>query len=264
MRRLPDRLLPYAVFGGLLILWQIGGAAGRLNPLLFPAPSKIASTLVLGIVAPGKSAYALPIHIAHSLSMLALGFLIGGILGIGTGIAAGLSSTVYRVLSPVLGFIAPIPAIAWTPVAMVWIGTGNPTILAIVALACFSEVIFNTITGVRSIPTLYLWQARSLGAGRGFIFRHVLLPAALPGILVGIRLGLAGSWRALVGAEMFGGVAWGLGFVLYDAKQFYATDTMFAALVLVVAFSLVLEQGLLKRIEYFTIERWGLARTLKI
>lgn len=264
MGRPPDRLLPYAVFGGLLILWEAGSASGRLNPLLFPAPTKIASTLFLGILAPGKTFYALPVHIAHSLLLLVLGFLIGGILGVGTGIAAGLNSAVYRSLSPILGFIAPIPAIAWTPVAMVWIGTGNPTVLAIVALACFSEVIFNTITGVRSIPTLYLWQARSLGAGRWFIFRHVLLPAALPGILVGIRLGLAGGWRALVGAEMFGGVAWGLGFVLYDAKQFYATNAMFAALFLVVVFSLALEQGVLKKIEYFTLERWGLAGTLKL
>jgi len=264
VRRPSERLLPYAVFGGLLILWQIGSTTGRLNPLLFPAPSKIAATLALGIISPSKTAYALPTHVAHSLTILALGFTIGGILGIGIGIAAGLSSLVYRILSPILGFIAPIPAIAWTPVAMVWIGTGNPTILAIVALACFSEVIFNTITGVRSIPRLYLWQARSLGAGRDFIFRRILLPAALPGILVGIRLGLAASWRALVGAEMFGGVTWGLGFVLYDAKQFYATDAMFAVLSLVVAFSLALEQGLLRKIEHFTIERWGLARTLKV
>lgn len=264
MQRTAERLLPYAVFGGFLLAWQVGSASGRLNPLLLPAPAKIATTLVLGTLAPGKTAYALPIHLAHSLSMLVLGFLIGGFFGIGTGIAAGLNSTVYRSLSPILGFVAPIPAIAWTPVAMVWIGTGNPTILAIVALACFSEVIFNTIAGVRSIPTLYLWQARSLGAGGAFIFRHVLVPAALPGILVGIRLGLAASWRALVGAEMFGGVAWGLGFVLYDAKQFYATDAMFAALFLVVVFSLVLEQVLLRRIEYFTIERWGLARMLSV
>lgn len=263
MQRPLERILPYAVFGGLLVLWQIGSDTGRLNPLLFPAPSKVVIALALGVVAPAKTGYALPVHVAHSLSLLTLGFIVGGVLGLCGGIAAGLSSLVYRSLSPILGFIAPIPAIAWTPVAMVWIGTGNPTILAIVALACFSEVIFNTITGVRSVPRLYLWQARSLGADRRFLFWHVLLPAALPSVLVGIRLGLAASWRALIGAEMFGGVAWGLGFVLYDAKQFYATDAMFAALLLVIAFSLALEQGVLRRVEYFTIERWGLARTLK-
>jgi taurine transport system permease protein len=263
VRRPLARLLPYAVFGGLLVLWQAGSETGRLNPLLFPAPSRIVTTLVLGVVAPAKAGYAFPVHLAHSLALLSLGFTLGSVAGIGTGIAAGLSTIVYRLFSPVLGFVTPIPAIAWTPVAMVWIGIGNPTILAIVALACFSEVVFNTITGVRSIPRLYLWQARSLGADRKFIFWHVLLPAGLPGILVGIRLGLAASWRALIGAEMFGGVAWGLGFLLFDAKQFYATDAMFAALLLVVAFSLVLEQGLLRRVERFTIERWGLARTLE-
>jgi taurine transport system permease protein len=262
VRRPPDRLLPYAVFGGLLLLWQIASSAGRLNPLLLPPPSKILATLATGLVAPSKTGYAFTFQLEHSLSLLGVGFALGAVIGICIGVAAGLSSVVYRIISPVLGFITPIPAIAWTPVAMVWIGVGNPTILAIVALACFSEVVFNAITGVRSIPPLYLWQAQSLGADRTFIFWRVLLPAALPSTLVGIRLGLAASWRALIGAEMFGGVSFGLGFVLYDAKQFYATDAVFAALILVVVLSLVLEQGILRRIERLTIERWGLARTL--
>ena len=104
---------------------------------------------------------------------------------------------------------------------------------------------------------------RSFGANSWFVFLRVLLPAAFPGILAGLKLGLAASWRALIGAEMFGGVSWGLGFLLYDAKQFYATDVMFGSLFLVIAFSLLLEQGVLRAVEQGTVERWGVTRMVK-
>src|SRR5579859_215088 len=117
MRRPSERFVASAVFGGLLVLWQIGSGAGWFNPLLLPAPSKILTTLVIGLFAPSKSSYAFVFQLVHSLSLLVSGFAIGAVLGIFIGVAAGVSSPVYRLVSPILGFITPIPAIAWTPVA---------------------------------------------------------------------------------------------------------------------------------------------------
>ncbi|MGE3146030.1 MAG: ABC transporter permease, partial [Pseudorhodoplanes sp.] len=90
------------------------------------------------------------------------------------------------------------------------------------------------------------------------------VPAAFPQIFVGLKLGLAASWRSLIGAEMFAGAAFGLGFMLYEAREFYATDIMFASLLLVAIFSLLLEQAGLRYIERITLQRWGMSQTLKV
>ena len=117
--------------------------------------------------------------------------------------------------------------------------------------------------GIRAVPQRYLWQAQTFGASRWFLLAHVMLPSALPFVLGGIKLGLAASWRSLIGAEMFAGVGAGLGLMLYDAQNFYATDVMFFALVLVAAASVAIEQLGLRALERRTVERWGMVGAAK-
>ena len=131
-----------------------------------------------------------------------------------------------------------------------------------VTYACFVDLFYTTSGGIRAVPTQYVWQIKTFGARRGFILWHVMLPSAFPHIFAGIKLGLAASWRTLVGAEMFAGASFGLGFMLYEAREFYATDVMFSALLIVAVISLALERVGLRAIERRTLERWGLARAL--
>lgn len=258
-----ETLIPYLIFGAILVVWEFICQIRLVNPIILPSPSRIISTLMMGAIDPKKIGYPIFIHAAHTLIHLVIGFAIGVIVGVGGGIAIGFSATLHRIVNPILSIMLPIPAISWAPIAMIWIGMGTPAILAIVSFACFSEVIYNTATGIRGISKLYVWQIKSFGATPFVTFRYTMLPAAFPSTLAGIRLGFAASWRSLVGSEMFAGVNWGLGFLLFEAEQFYATDVMFSSLVIVAVLSLFLEQGFFRGVERRTLVRWGMARTLE-
>lgn len=259
-----ERISAFAFGILLLLMWEWICRAGFVDKLILPAPSAIASTLVNGLMGTGQLSFPIAKHALSSLSMLTIGFPLGALAGVTLGIAIGLNDTAYRMVGPVLGMLLPVPAIAWAPIALVWFGLGAPAIIAIVTYACFSEVVYNTASGVRAIPERYHWVIKSLGAGQWTQLWRVVIPAAFPQIFVGLKLGLAASWRSLIGAEMFAGAAFGLGFMLYEAREFYATDIMFASLVLVAIFSLLLEQVGLRYVERMTLERWGMSQTLKV
>jgi sulfonate transport system permease protein len=255
-----ERAFPYIVFSGVLVAWEMVCRLGFINSVLLPPPSAIIATTILGMIDPRKAGYDILTNLLHSLVVMALGYVTGVLCGVATSIALGRSSVLYRLWNPILGFFLSIPAIALIPVFMVWLGPGVPTIFAIVTIACFSPVVYNTTTGIRAVPKHFVWQAQSFGARPGFVFARILLPSAFPSMLMGIKLGLAASWRALIGAEMFGGVSLGLGFMLINAEQFYATDVMFSALMLVAIMGLLIEQGFLRSVERRTVERWGMAQ----
>ena len=268
LRRFGDRhieTISGIVFAALLLLvWESVCRLGLVDKLILPAPSAILLTLVRGLLGEGQLSFPIAAHTLSSLKMLAIGFPAGVVLGVAAGTAIGLNDTAYRLFGPVLGALVPVPAIAWTPIALIWFGLGAPAIIAIVIYACFTEVVYNTIAGVRGVPLRFNWVIRSLGGSpTTYIFR-VILPASFPQIFVGIKLGLAASWRSLIGAEMFAGVSLGLGFMLYEAREFYATDIMFASLALVAIFSLLLEQVGMRYIERRTLTRWGMSQTLDV
>lgn len=248
----------------VLLIWETVCRLGLVDKLILPAPSAILTTLVGGMLGRGQLSFPILAHTLSSLKMLAIGFPAGVILGVAAGVAIGMNEYAYRIFGPVLAALVPVPAIAWAPIALLWFGLGTPAILAIVIYACFSEVVYNTISGVRSVPVRFSWVIRSFGASSWTAITRVILPASFPQIFIGIKLGLAASWRSLIGAEMFAGVSLGLGFMLYEAREFYATNVMFASLVLVAIFSLLLEQIGLRYIERRTLQRWGMSQKLEL
>ena len=210
----------------VLAAWELLSRTGVIDPLVLPAPSAIIATLVTNLLGFGSKGYPIAANTLASLKMLSIGFVLGALLGVAFGLIIGLSNTAYRIAGPILGLLVPVPAIAWAPISMVWLGLGPPTIIAIVTYACFSEVVYNTAAGVRGTPVRFLWVVKSFGAPRLMQLRHVVLPGAFPQIFVGLKLGLGASWRALIGAEMVAEVASGLGFMMYQASEFYATDVL--------------------------------------
>ncbi|MGE3145998.1 MAG: ABC transporter permease, partial [Pseudorhodoplanes sp.] len=170
-------------FGILLLLaWEGICRAGLVDKLILPAPSAIATTLVNGLMGTGQLSFPIAKHTISSLTMLAIGFPLGSLAGVALGIAIGLNDTAYRMVGPVLGMLLPVPAIAWAPIALVWFGLGAPAIVAVVTYACFSEVVYNTASGVRSIPERYNWVIKTFGAGAWTQLWRVVVPAAFPQI----------------------------------------------------------------------------------
>ena len=141
---------------------------------------------------------------------------------------------------------------------MLWFGLGDiPTMLLVGVSSCFT-VIINTWKGVKAVKPIWLRSAEVMGARDREMFRRVVLPGALPYILVGLRLGLAQAWRLLIAVEMLMSVQRGLGWLIFGAQTFLNTDVMLATIALIGMIGILLEKQVFARIERFTVVRWGM------
>jgi len=243
----------------LIVLWELLSRSNLVVTFLFPPPSKVFKRWITLFLPPY---FIMAKDILHSLYRLMYGFLLSVGIGIVLGIAMGLSGKVYKFFTPILSLLLPIPSIAWIPIVILWLGLGDLTCTVIVFLAGIFSVVYNVSTGVRSVSKYYVWAAQSMGATRLQIFYKVMLPGALPYIVTGLKLAMGGGWRALVAAEMLSATMWGLGYRIYQAKQFLAVDVMYAGIISLALMGFALERIIFTYIERRTIEKWGMVREI--
>jgi NitT/TauT family transport system permease protein len=124
-------------------------------------------------------------------------------------------------------------------------------------------VIYNSWTGVKAVKEIWVRSAQSMGADNSRMFRHVILPGALPYVLTGLRLGLAQAWRILVAVEMLAAVPWGLGWLIFGAREFLNTDAMMAGITVIAVIGLALEKFVFQKIEDYTVVRWGMVEAME-
>ena len=201
----------------------------------------------------------LPNYVGQTLWRLVVGSLLGIALGIPFGILLGLNRHVSEMFYPILNFFQSISGIALLPILMIWWGTTEKTVLGVILYTCFFPIAFNVLTGVRSIPRLYLDALRTLGASRLRIVRDVLLPGAMPSIATGARLSTGYAWRAAIAGEMLAGRR-GLGWMIFSAQQVDETARVILGMVLIGLLWIVLDRYVLRPIESDTIQRWGLVQ----
>jgi NitT/TauT family transport system permease protein len=242
--------LPFIVVAGL---WEAVAHSGLFHPRLFPTLEAVASQFMRLTVSG-----VLPHHAADTLTRLAAGFALAAAAGIAIGIAMGRWKLAEDVLLPPVSMAAPIPGIAYAPLFLLWFGPGSASTVLLVAFVSSFPVVFNTWTGVKSVREVWLRSAVAMGAGGWRLFLKVVLPGALPFILTGLRLGLAQAWRILVGVEMLAAVPWGLGWMIFGAREFLNTDVMLAGVAVIGAIGLALEKGVFERLERYTVVRWGM------
>ena len=145
----------------------------------------------------------------------------------------GRSRRVEDIALPLVSIGAPIPGIAYAPLFLLWFGLGNRSAVLLVAFVSAFPIIFNTWTGVKAVKEIWVRSAQAMGADDRRLFVKVIVPGALPYILTGLRLGLAQAWRILVGVEMLAAVPWGLGWMIFGAREFLNTDVMLAGVVVI-------------------------------
>jgi ABC-type nitrate/sulfonate/bicarbonate transport system permease component len=225
-RALALRLGAIAAF---LALWSLlSGAVVVLklfNPIFLPGP-----WLVLGNVLDMAVRGSLWIHLAATLERVALGFGAGAALGVGLGLAAGHLTPIRHIVEPLVELLRPIPPLAMLPMFIVWVGIGEISKVGFITYATFFPIFLTTITGVRQIDPLLLRAAQSLGARGVGLFTRVILPAALPDILTGLRLGVALAFFVIVISE-FIGAEHGLGYLINDGRNFFLVPQMLGAAV---------------------------------
>jgi NitT/TauT family transport system permease protein len=241
---------PFLVLG---VAWEIVARLGIFPAKLFPSLGAVGEALVQ-LTASG----ILPHHALDTILRLLAGFALAGAIGVGIGILMGRSRRMEDVGLPLVSIMAPIPGIAWAPLFLLWFGLGNRPATLLVAFVSAFPIIFNTWTGVKAVKEIWVRSAQAMGADDRRLFVKVILPGALPYILTGLRLGLAQAWRTLVGVEMLAAVPWGLGWMIFGAREFLNTDVMLAGVAVIGLLGLALEKLVFERLERFTVQRWGM------
>jgi len=254
-----ERLLrlgrPVLVPALLLAAWEGVARAGWVSPLVLPAPSAVAVRWVkyllplepyqpsagswLGWAVSGE----LPRDALTSLSRVAGGFAIGAGLALPLGLAMGANPVAYALLNPLVQLLRPIPPIAFIPLAILWFGLGNPPAFFLISLGAFFPVLLNTIAGVRSVEAVYLRAARNLGASGWTLFTRVVLPAAMPYVLAGLRIGIGVAFIVVIVAEMIA-VNAGLGYRILEAREYFWSDKVIAGMITIGLAGLGIDLGM--------------------
>ena len=250
LRAIGRNAFPFLV---VAVLWEATAHFGFFPRKLFPPLEDVALAFVRL-----TAADILPHHVLDTLIRLTAGFALAAIAGVAIGFAMGRSRRAEDIFLPLVSIGAPIPGLAYAPLFLLWFGLGNKTAVLLVGFVSAFPIIFNTWTGVKAVKEIWVRSAQSMGADDKRLFRHVILPGALPYILTGLRLGLAQAWRILVVVEMLAAVPWGLGWLIFGAREFLNTDVMLAGIFVIGVIGLVLEKFLFQRLEAFTVVRWGM------
>jgi sulfonate transport system permease protein len=227
---------------GLLALWQIVTALGVFEPSQLPAPLD-----VLGAGAELVARQELAEHILVSAQRVLLGFGIGAILATALGGAVGLSRRAEDLLAPTLQALRAIPSLAWVPLLVLWMGVDEGPKLTLVAIGAFFPVYTTFVAGIRQIDRKLIEVGYAYGLTGFALARQVLLPAALPSLLTGLRIGLAQGWLFLVAAELIA-ASRGLGFLLVDGQNTGRADIIVLSIVLLALIG-KLSDTLLQRLE---------------
>lgn len=242
----------------LLALWQVGVLATGVEKLLVPSPLDVGTALI-------EDTLSLEIvsSTLFTLRTLVIGTAVGMAIGLMLATAAVLSRIGHDLLTLLVSILNPLPSIAILPLAMIWFGLTPTAIVVVILNSTVWPIALNADMGFRTISITLQRAARTLGIRGLRMVWQVLLPAALPHLLTGVRIAWAFAWRTVVAAELVFGVAGGtggLGFYINQSRYFLETDSVFAGLVVISALGLLIEV-LFRFVERRTVERWGMAKT---
>lgn len=226
----------------LIVLWHLAARFGLTNRALLPPPEFVLVTAYQSVVS-GE----LVRHVADSLIRIAWANAIAIGLGVPIGILMGLYRPFEEIVDGVLSLLRPIPPIAWIPLAILWFGIGQKTVIFITLLAAFFTIVLNTLEGVRGVDRSLVRAALSLGATRWVLISRVTLPAALPSIFVGIRIAVGVSWMSIVAGELIAATS-GLGFMISFYRELLRTDLILVGMAAIGIIGFLMDQGL-RRIE---------------
>lgn len=238
-RRVLSRISQLWLLAAFIIVWELVSVFGqRINPqldVMLPPP-----TAVFSAAADLMSRGVLITDIVDSLKRVLLAVGTATVLGVPLGLAMGWSPRFRSIVDPLLEFIRPIPPLAWIPLSILWFGIGDVQIVYIIFLAAFFPVVLNSLAGARDVDPYLVRAGLSLGARPWTLFVTVVLPAALPHIFTGMRIGLGIGWMALVAGELVAAPS-GLGYMINNARTLFRSDYILLGMVLIGLLGLVLD-----------------------
>jgi NitT/TauT family transport system permease protein len=239
VKRIATALAVPALF---LAAWEAVSRAGWVSPIILPSPFQVLTRWIAYALpyrprdpaAEGWLAWALSGELVGdaltSLMRVGVGFAIGAGLALPLGLLMGAKPRVHALFNPMVQIFRPIPPIAFIPLAILWFGLGNPPAFFLISLGAFFPILMNTIAGVRNVDQIYLRAARNLGAGEWTLFWRVMIPAAMPYVLAGVRIGIGVAFIVVIVAEMIA-VNAGLGYRILEAREYFWSDKVIAGMI---------------------------------
>lgn len=226
-KRFPwENVLPWLVPVGLLIIWQILSQLGLIPTRILPAPTKIVDA-TLRLTASGE----LLGHVRISTWRALTGFAIGGSVGLILGVLNGVSPIAEKLLDSSIQMIRNVPHLALIPLVILWFGIGDEARIFLVILGVFFPIYINTFHGIRSIDPNLIEMGQVYGLNRQELFSQIILPGALPNVLVGLRYALGLMWLTLIVAETIAANS-GIGYMAMNAREFMQTDVVVLSILL--------------------------------
>jgi NitT/TauT family transport system permease protein len=223
-----------------------------------PTLGKVGSTLLTGLLDGSILA-----HAAATMYRVLIGMGLAVAVALPLGILMGRFKPVEHFFLPLASALMPIPSLAWVPVFILWFGLGNTVAILIVFYASLFPMLLNVWSGVRAVNPLWLRAAGAMGADEKAMFWKVIVPGASPFIITGMRQAFLRAWIAVIGAEFLAASDFGLGWVIFDAKEFLNADVMIASLVVIGAIGFAFERLVFGSLEKATVQRWGMVRTIR-
>jgi NitT/TauT family transport system permease protein len=250
-RRWESYFWPLFTLVVFLGLWHFGVIWSHTR--VFPAPLDVVTGLQ-ELISKGL----LLSYVSDSLFRVAVGYSLAICLGIATGLVLGWYPSSAAAMNPLIQILRPISPLAWIPLAIVWFGVGNASAIFLIFLASFFPVVVATVNGVRNVPPMFRNAGQNFGLSSEALLRRVIFPAALPQVLVGLRIALGIAWLVVVAAEMIA-VDSGLGYLIIDSRNAGKRyDLVVAGMLLIGTIGLALDIGI-RRMERWKSVRWGFA-----
>ena len=241
--------LPVIAACALMGAWTIGVQLSGTT--IFPSPPAVVDGM-LELIAKGL----LWSYIGDSLMRVGTGYLTAVMLGVPIGLALGWFPLGASAANPIIQLMRPISPLAWIPLAIVWFGVGNASAVFLIFLASFFPIVVSSMNAVRGVPSMFMLSGRNFGLNSAELIRRVLFPAALPQIIIGLRIALGIAWLVVVAAEMIA-VDSGLGYMIIDARNAGKRyDLVISGMILIGVIGLILDL-MMRRIERLRSVRWG-------
>jgi NitT/TauT family transport system permease protein len=247
------RVLPSLVVAALLVaLWW--ALVSATQSVIFPNPWQVVQAMVE--LARDGTLFE---HIGASLFRVGAGFGLAVAFAIPLGLWMGWVQGAYTTLNPIFQILRPISPIAWIPIAILWFGVGNESPIFLIFISSVFPMIVQTVAGVHTIENRYLRAAENFGVSRATLFRQVVIPAVLPQVIIGMRIGLGVAWLVVVAAEMIA-LRSGLGYLIIDSRNAgNRYDLVIAGMIIIGLIGLMLD-GLMRLLEGHRLVRWRYAR----
>ena len=250
LTELANTILFISVFIGI---WQLVYIMGIWPKISLPSPLMVAEAFYELF-----QNNTLLTSIGMTMYRLAIGF----IISIAIGMAVGLAMVKFAGFGKTMGSFAvglqSFPSIAWVPFAILLIGLNDLGILFVVIMSSIFSVMMSTYSGIRNIPTIYIRAAKNMGAKGLHLFRHLMIPAATPALITGIKQAWSFAWHALIGAEILMAASIGIGHILLIGREFQSMSQIIASMITIFALGMIFDRVIFMKIEDKVRERWGL------